>query len=211
MANPIIVLFAIKGGGGKTTLAASIAGLLLQQKKAVALIDADPQRSLTEWHGAGGPLSEIPLVTDATGKAAARAVELSKKSIVIVDTPGFANREQLDLLAVADRVLIPCRPSALDARRAMEALEMVETVNSTRRKKAIAAVVMNAAIRSTIVGHIRNELVAGGARVLGAEIGQRTAYAEAELYGSAPCFMGRAAQKAADEVAAVTGEILRTS
>lgn len=211
MVNPIIVLFAIKGGGGKTTLAASIAGLLLQQKKAVALIDADPQRSLTEWHGAGGPLSEIPLVTDATGKAAARAVELSKKSIVIVDTPGFANREQLDLLAVADRVLIPCRPSALDARRAMEALEMVETVNSTRRKKAIAAVVMNAAIRSTIVGHIRNELVAGGARVLGAEIGQRTAYAEAELYGSAPCFMGRAAQKAADEVAAVTGEILRTS
>jgi chromosome partitioning protein len=211
VVNPIIVLFAIKGGGGKTTLAASIAGLLLQQKKAVALIDADPQRSLTEWHGAGGPLSEIPLVTDATGKAAARAVELSKKSIVIVDTPGFANREQLDLLAVADRVLIPCRPSALDARRAMEALEMVETVNSTRRKKAIAAVVMNAAIRSTIVGHIRNELVAGGARVLGAEIGQRTAYAEAELYGSAPCFMGRAAQKAADEVAAVTGEILRTS
>ena len=32
MANPIVVLFAIKGGGGKTTLAASIAGLLLQLK-----------------------------------------------------------------------------------------------------------------------------------------------------------------------------------
>jgi chromosome partitioning protein len=211
MANPIIVLFAIKGGGGKTTLAACMAAQLMGQKKAVALVDADPQRSLTEWHGRGGPLAELPIVTDATEKAATRAAELSKKSTVIVDTPGFAAREQLALLAVADRVVIPCRPSALDARRALEALEMVEAVNRTRRKKAQAVVVMNGASRAAIVGHIRNELVAGGARVLGSEIAARAVYAEAELHGSAPCLMGRAASKAADEIAAVSSEVLRNS
>jgi chromosome partitioning protein len=211
MANPIIVLFAIKGGGGKSTLAACIAAQLMSKGVQVALVDADPQRSLTEWHGRGGPLAELPIVTDATERAAARAVELAKKATVVVDTPGFAAREQLALLTVADRVLIPCRPSALDARRALEALEMVATVNRTRRKKAQAVIVMNGASRSTVVGHIRNELVAGGARVLGSEVAQRTAYVEAELYGSAPCFMGRNAQKAADEIAAVTAEILRNS
>ena len=120
-------------------------------------------------------------------------------------------REQLALLAVADKVVIPCRPSAIDARRALEALELVETVNRTRRKKAQAVVVMNGASRSAVVGHIRNELVAGGAKVLGSEVAQRTAYVEAELYGSGPCFMGRSAQKAADEIAAVTAEVLRNS
>lgn len=211
MANPIIVLFAIKGGGGKTTLAACMAAQLMSRDKPVALVDADPQRSLTEWHDRDGPLATLTIATDATEKAAVRATELAKKATVIVDTPGFAAREQLALLAVADKVVIPCRPSAIDARRALEALELVETVNRTRRKKAQAVVVMNGASRSAVVGHIRNELVAGGAKVLGSEVAQRTAYVEAELYGSGPCFMGRSAQKAADEIAAVTAEVLRNS
>jgi Pyruvate/2-oxoacid:ferredoxin oxidoreductase gamma subunit len=71
-------------------------------------------------------------------------------------------------------------------------------------------VVMNAATRSTMVGHIRVELSGAGARVLGAEIAHRTAYAEAELFGSAPCYMGKSASKAAAEITAITNEIIRT-
>ncbi len=72
MANPIIVLFAIKGGSGKSTLAACIAAQLKSNGKPVALIDADPPRSLTEWHGLGGPLTELPIVADSSEKAACR-------------------------------------------------------------------------------------------------------------------------------------------
>jgi len=208
--NPIIVLAALKGGVGKSTLAACIGAELHRQGKKVAMIDADPQQSLAHWFSLEGPLDEIPVVVDPTSKAAIRAQELAKKSIVVVDTPGFAARELIDLMRVASHVVIPCRPSGIDARRAIEALEMVDLVNQERRKKATALVVMNAATRSTMVGHIRVELSGAGARVLGAEIAHRTAYAEAELYGSAPCFMGKSASKAAAEITAITNEIIST-
>lgn len=211
MARPIVALLSPKGGCGKTTLAACIAAELAKRGEPVTLLDADPQGSLAEWHGgadSGRPLAQIPLIADPTERAAKKAQDAARDSIVLVDTAGFKNRTQVDILAVADVVLIPCRPSPLDARRAQQAIEMAATVNADRRKKAKVVVVMNAAIRASIVGHIRNEMVSSGARVMGSELGQRAVFAEAELYGSAPAWMGRAASKAADEVAAVTSELL---
>jgi len=49
----------------------------------VVLLDADPQRSLTVWHGNDGKLKELELHTDATEKAAKWASEASKRAIVV--------------------------------------------------------------------------------------------------------------------------------
>jgi chromosome partitioning protein len=215
MARPIIALVTPKGGVGKTTLAACMAAEIHKRGKAVALIDADPQRSLTEWHGGEDdpdrPLARLPIVTDPTEKAAAKAVDASAKAIVVVDSGGFASRTQVALLEVADVVVIPCRPSAMDARRALQAIVMASAINKERKKKSRILVVMNAATRAGVVTHIRNELIGNGANVLGSEVGARAVFAEAELLGSAPCWMGRSAEKAANEIAAVVSEILKTS
>jgi chromosome partitioning protein len=215
MARPIIALVSPKGGGGKTTLAACLAAEIHKRGKAVTLVDADPQRSLTEWHGGDDdpdrPLARLPIVTDPTEKAATRAVDASAKAVVVVDSGGFASRTQVALLEVADVVVIPCRPSAMDARRALQAIEMAAAINKERKRKARVVVVMNAATRAGIVTHIRNELINNGANVLGSEVGSRAVFAEAEIIGSAPCWMGRSAEKAASEVAAVAAEILKTS
>ena len=77
------------------------------------------------------------------------------------------------------------------------------------RNKAKIKVVMTAVNRSAIVSHIRNEMTAAGAEVMGCEIAQRTSYAEAELAGNAPCYMGKSAQKAADEIQALVAELMR--
>jgi chromosome partitioning protein len=215
MARPIIALLSPKGGTGKTTLAACLAAEIHKRGKAVVLVDADPQRSLTEWHGGADdpdrPLARLPVVTDPTERAAAKAVDASSKAVVVVDSGGFASRTQVALLEVADVVVIPCRASAMDARRALQAIEMASAINKERKRKARVVVVMNAATRAGIVAHIRNELVAHDANVLGSEVGARAVFAEAELLGSAPCWMGRSAEKAASEIAAVVSEILKTS
>lgn len=211
MPRPIIALLSPKGGCGKTTLAACIAAEMFRRGELVTLLDADPQGSLAEWHGgaeSGRPLAQIPLIADPTERAARKAQDAAASAIVLVDTAGFKNRTQVDILAIADVVLIPCRPSPLDARRAQQAVDMATTVNADRRRKAKVAIVMNAAIRASIVGHIRNEMVSSGARVMGSEVGHRAVFAEAELYGSAPAWMGKSAAKAADEIAAVTAELL---
>lgn len=209
--NPIIVLAALKGGVGKSTLAACIGAELHRQGKKVAMIDADPQQSLAHWFGPGGRLDEIPVVIDPTSKAATRAQELAKKAIVVVDTPGFAARELIDLLCVASHVVIPCRPSGIDARRTIEVLEMVDLVNQGRRKKATVMVVLNhVTSRSALAGYIRDELSSSGARVLKAEVTHRAVFSEAELFKRVPHHMGKRAIKAAAEITAVTDEIVKT-
>ena len=46
----VITIAQQKGGAGKTTLVASLAGHWAARRR-VALLDIDPQRSLTRWHG----------------------------------------------------------------------------------------------------------------------------------------------------------------
>ena len=162
-----------------------------------------------------GTCSPLVLVSSRARNAeigsAVRAQELAKKAIVIVDTPGFAARELIDLMRVASHVVVPCRPSGIDARRALEALEMVGLVNEERRKKATALVVMNhTAPRATLVSYLRDELSGSGARVLKAEVMNRAVFSEAELFKTAPYLMGKRAAKAAAEITAVTDEIIST-
>ena len=50
----VIAVVAQKGGVGKTTVSQCLAVEALRQGLATALIDADPQRSATEWGRAAG-------------------------------------------------------------------------------------------------------------------------------------------------------------
>jgi chromosome partitioning protein len=205
----IIALLTIKGGAGKTTLAACLGAELHHQGKQITLLDADPQESLTAWHGNGGKLSEIALITDASESVADTATQAAQKNLVIVDTAGFANSTTIGIAAIANTLLIPCRASGIDARQALQTINLCQAINQQRNKPARIKVVMTAVNRSAIVSHIRNEMTASGAEVMGCEIGQRTSYPEAELSGSAPCWMGKSAQKAAEEIQALAFELMR--
>jgi chromosome partitioning protein len=205
----IVAFVALKGGSGKTTLCSCLGAELFKQKKSVTFVDNDIQQSLTEWHSNDGQLTDIPLISDSSSKALKKASKAAEKSIVLVDTPGTMNNTVIDFMNIADIILIPCRGSGIDARSALKTVETMNMINKERKKKAKIKVVMNAMSRATISGHIRNELTAAGANVLGCEIGQRAVYSEAELSGSAPCFMGSLGKKASDEISALAVELFR--
>jgi chromosome partitioning protein len=205
----IIAFVTIKGGSGKTTLCACLGAELTKRGAKVLLVDADPQGSLTAWHGNGSAMQTIQLITDASEKVAKTALEASKTHLVLIDTAGFANRATIEIANIADTLLIPCRASGIDARSALKTIEIAQAINNERKGKARLRVVMTATNRSAIVGHIRNEMTGAGAEVLGCEIGQRSIYPECELGGTAPCFMGKSAQKANDEMSALATELMR--
>jgi chromosome partitioning protein len=205
----IIAFVTIKGGSGKTTLCACLGAEMTKRGVNVLLVDADPQGSLTAWHSNGEQMQSIQLITEPSEKVAKKALEASKTHLVLIDTAGFANRATIDIANIADTLLIPCRASGIDARSALKTIEIAQAINAERESKARLKVVMTATNRSAIVSHIRNEMTGAGAEVLGCEVGQRSIYPECELSGTAPCFIGKSAQKANDEMSALATELLR--
>jgi chromosome partitioning protein len=207
----IVALVSTKGGSGKSTLCASLAGELLKRGIRVALLDADPQRTLTTWHGNDGPLKVLP-IGSATGASVVPSIKAMAEDadIVLVDTAGFFNRDALAVLAHAHLALVPFAPTPADALGAANTVALLREVNTTveRAKNPVRiALVMNSASRGTLAPYIRDQLAATGVDILQASIGRRVAFAEALLDGTAPAFMGKAAKTAADEVAAVADEL----
>lgn len=208
----VLALVATKGGSGKSTLAACLAAEYRSRGIDVALLDVDPQQTLSDWHRAGGPMQEIPIgaASGASVEPALRAMA-KKHQMVIVDTAGFANRDSLAVLRWADVALVPFMPTPADALGAAKTVRLLAEVNATaeRQRNPVKTVLaMNGAARAALTAHIRKEVAATGARVLNAAISRRVAYAEAMLGGTAPCWMGSGAKAAADEIAALADAVL---
>ena len=208
-AGKVLVLASAKGGAGKTTLAAAIAGELLIRGERVALLDADPQASggLSQWHAAAEGLEGLKgaeLHREAGERAAGLAQTLAQKgAVVVVDAAGSLTRTTLALIDRADLVLVPTRPGGLDAARAVEMVQLVKQASP----KARCAVVLNATTRSLLLEHIRGELEEVGVQVLRAEVGQRVAFCVAQLSGTAPAFLGGGAAAARAEIEVLVDEL----
>lgn len=114
----ILVIGGIKGGSGKTTLATNLAVLRSQADHPVLLVDADEQKSTSDWVeqrinlGNDAPWATIQL----TGKYTHREIKkLAKQNNdIIIDVGGREISTQRSVLMIADVYLIPFRPKSLD-------------------------------------------------------------------------------------------------
>jgi len=152
-----IALVAQKGGTGKSTLAMHLAVCASRDGKIVALIDLDPQATVTEWGEArkarlreareNGSPAEEDLLEDAI--VAARAQELpglltsAKKQgahYAIVDTAGRMDVTSANAVELADVVLVPCRASFPDLKASIGTAEQVRKVHAKKAYFVLNAV-----------------------------------------------------------------------
>ena len=127
-AMRVMIFASQKGGSGKTTLAGHVA---VQAERAgagpVALIDTDPQGSLSEWWNlrqAERPYfvgTNFPRLLTDLQKLHADGVRL-----VIVDTSAAIAMAIRDVAVFADLVVIPVRPSPHDLRSVGATVSLVE-------------------------------------------------------------------------------------
>ena len=122
-----IVLANQKGGVGKTTLAAHIAVAAERAGDGpCVLIDTDPQASLAAWWN--GREVETPAFAPMTLKELASKLEALGQagySYAFIDTPPAITESIRAVVAQADFVLIPTRPSPHDLRAVGRTVELI--------------------------------------------------------------------------------------
>ena len=119
-----------KGGSGKTTLAGHIA---VQAEHAgagpVAIIDTDPQGSLSDWWNVRQ--AETPVFAQTFISRLAEDLRKMRDigiELLIFDTPPAITATIDQVIRVCDLVVIPTRPSPHDLRAAGATVDLVENL-----------------------------------------------------------------------------------
>lgn len=198
----VIVLATQKGGSGKSTLARSIAAEMTGRGR-VAMLDLDPQGSLTKWWQRR-EADDLQLVTGLTrADQIAKAVDTLREQgfdWLIIDTPGARDEATRIALHSADLVLVPVHPSQDD-------LDAVgPTVAEIKEAGAEFIFVLSRTTRARIVDEVGRLLAAYG-RVAPALIGARVAHGEAATRGLTAAETGNAA--ASEEVRALVDYVTK--
>lgn len=123
---PVICAANPKGGAGKSTTILAIASTLAHQGGSVTIIDADPNKPITDWRTGSSSLP-IEVISDATEANIRDLINsaASQTQFVFVDLEGTASRLASRAIIRADLTLIPLGGSALDAKQAARAVGLV--------------------------------------------------------------------------------------
>jgi chromosome partitioning protein len=145
----VVALASQKGGSGKTTLSGHLA---VEAERVgagpVALIDTDPQGSLSQWWNAreeNAPSFATVGVLEL-GDALAHLRKVGVR-LAVIDTPPAITGSISQVVAHADLVIVPTRPSPHDLRAVGATVDIAE-----RHHKPVLFVMNGATARARITG-----------------------------------------------------------
>ncbi|MCG6966071.1 MAG: AAA family ATPase [Chromatiaceae bacterium] len=133
----ITVIGTLKGGSGKSTVTFNLAIWLAMAERDVAVIDADPQATLTDVLDVRREEGFQPMVEllDASRMQDRRG--LLKREEVLIDV-GTASMDNLRLaVSIADRVLVPVPPSQADIWSTQRFLRFVDSIVGKDRPEVL--------------------------------------------------------------------------
>ncbi|MGF1606092.1 MAG: ParA family partition ATPase [Rhodothalassiaceae bacterium] len=199
----IITVASQKGGAGKTSLVIHLAVALAQTGRRVAVLDSDPQGSLSRWTELRKRTRDRAAIVHAQAegwKLPSVAGGLKRKAeILLIDTPPHAETAARAAIRLADQVLVPVQPSPMDVWAADASLKIAAA------ERVPALVVLN---RVPPRGRLTDETLAAldGVGIAAARIGNRAAFAAALTRGLGVT-ESEPRSKAAAEITALSEEV----
>lgn len=175
----VLVLSSQKGGSGKTTLCGHLAVQAeLMGAGPVAIVDTDPQGSLSDWWNIRQAETPRFIKTDLDFlHSDLDRMRQSGVRLVVIDTPPAVTETISRIVAYADLVVVPTRPSPHDLRAVGATLDIIEG----QGKNLVFAI--NAAMpRARITGDTAVALSQHGT-VAPVMVCQRVVYATSMIHG----------------------------
>lgn len=204
MTCKVITIGQQKGGAGKTTVAAHLAVALSQKGQRVAVIDIDPQGSLTRWHGLreerfGEGFTGLTFAALSGWRVGSEVSRLRKShDFIIIDSPPHTETEARTAIRSADLVLIPVQPSPTDV-WATQA-----TVDLAKAERLPVRVILNrVSANSKLAQKFAKELP----DLAKSSIGNRVAFAASLMEGRCATEVDPSSA-ASDEIKALVKEVL---
>jgi chromosome partitioning protein len=185
---PTVVFASPKGGVGKSTAAVLLASELASHGGTVTMIDADPNRPLSQWASRPGKPEKLTVVDNATEDSIIDTIEAAalRTTFVIVDLEGTASMMAGYAMSRADLVIIPAQGSHLDATEAVKAIKLVKSQERAFQRKIPFAILFtrtSAAIRPRTLQSIETEFAENSTPMFGAQIHEREAYRAIFAFG----------------------------
>lgn len=185
---PVISFANPKGGAGKTTTALLAATQLAEAGATVAIIDADPERWISQWGALPGKPETIEIISDVTEDTIVDVIEreAAQAQFVIVDLEGTASLMVANAIGMSDFVTIPLQGSSMDAKGGAKVLKLIASQAKLARRTIPHAVVLtrtSAAIRSRSLKNVSTELEDAGIPVFQTAIVERAAYRDLFDFG----------------------------
>jgi len=136
----IVAIVSPKGGAGKTTLTAGLAGAAAICGKSCTIIDLDPQASITNWSDRRDEADDkISVVSCQVGRMKKAIEAAAEADLIVIDTAGRNDNSALESARIADICLTPIRMVVSE----LETLSAVRDILATAGKSDAGFVVIN--------------------------------------------------------------------
>ncbi|TWF54413.1 ParA family protein [Neorhizobium alkalisoli] len=180
---PVISFANAKGGAGKTTAALLLATELAQQGYRITVIDADPQRWITQWKEISGPVRNIEVISEITiASLQCHLREMaSRTDYFIIDLAGARDALVTTAIGLSDHVMIPVQGSAMDAKGGAQILDLLALMKEKANLDIAHSVVLTrvtSMVTTKALLAIKGLLASRGVNVLDTPIGERIAFKE---------------------------------
>lgn len=189
---PIISFANPKGGAGKTTSALLLAGELAGRGAKITIIDADPERWITQWAQLPGKPESINIISEVNEDNIVDHIETASTvaQFVIIDLEGTASLLVANAIGMSDLVIIPTQGASMDARGAAKTIRLIRNQERMTRRSILHSVLLtrtSAAITSRALRNVRAQLDQAGIDVFSTAIVERAAYRDIFDYGGLLC------------------------